>query len=185
MCLVFLWSYSGNSPFYVIHGTTFLLTNVYLTTLSAHTNGCGSTIHNSNYTDFLKLDSSFMLGGAIDDHKSHHLQWFESLKITLLFFFQGSMFKLIWILPASTLLEKWLLKGFFVVQVYGTLALEPSKRVPENPRTLWGISKGSIVYTGNLQRFPRMPQEPFMVPVRTIKGSIMVQVKNLFSTIFF
>ena len=31
-----------------------------------------------------------------------------------------------------------------------TLALDPSKRVAENPRTLWGTFKGSIVYTGNV-----------------------------------
>ncbi len=38
--------------------------------------------------------------------------------------------------------------------VYGTLALEPSKRVPENPRTLLGTFKGSIVPTQGTYKGP-------------------------------
>ena len=34
--------------------------------------------------------------------------------------------------------------------VWNPSALEPSKRVPENPRTIWGTFKGSIVCTRNL-----------------------------------
>ncbi len=49
-----------------------------------------------------------------------------------------------------TLLEKKGVKRVLRCPVFGTLALEPAKGVPENPRTLWGTFKGSIVCTGNL-----------------------------------